>query len=95
VSACPTCVLPYWKSPHCRDCHRDWRGLSECHCVVCHRHFGSIAGADDHVTNGIHHDPTSKRGYHQDANGVWRGNLQAGGIPQKLTTAVNEAIAAA
>lgn len=24
----------------CRDCHRKWTSLKDCHCVECHRHFG-------------------------------------------------------
>lgn len=29
-------------------CHRDWTGVREAHCVVCHEHFASNTAADRH-----------------------------------------------
>lgn len=46
---------------HCDDCHRNWRGHSECHCVECHRHFGGEVAFDAHRINDVCRDPASIR----------------------------------
>lgn len=46
----------------CRGCDREWTGLTECHCSVCHRHFTSVKPFDDHwvgVTNRHCVDPAT------------------------------------
>ena len=72
---CPTCALPFWKHPHCRECHLSWTSLVQAHCVVCCRQFSTDTAFKDHFTKfGEHVDPVGKasRTYGLDENGVWR-----------------------
>jgi hypothetical protein len=32
----------------CPRCARQWSGLAQCHCTVCHRHFSTVALFDRH-----------------------------------------------
>lgn len=76
---------PGFTGEHCRDCHRSWTGLAECHCAGCHHHFGSDSAFDTHQVgdNSICHDPATMTDKHgvlrfkavQRASGrVWVGN---------------------
>lgn len=54
--SCPICTHnlehgwygPDFAGERCRDCHRSWTGLAECHCAGCHQHFGSDSAFDLH-----------------------------------------------
>lgn len=32
------------------NCGRQWTGLAECHCTMCHRHFSTVSNFDHHRT---------------------------------------------
>lgn len=61
----------------CKKCQRSWTGEKACHCGGCHRHFVSLRVFDAHQPakqGWVCQDPPSKY-FHQDANGVWRYNV--------------------
>ena len=39
------------------NCGRNWTGLAQAHCTVCHEHFGSVRGFDRHRSTGRCQDP--------------------------------------
>lgn len=45
---------PDFKGTHCSNivgvegCHRSWTSISQSHCTVCHRQFGSNTVGDEH-----------------------------------------------
>lgn len=42
-------------------CGRQWTGLRECHCTVCHKHFSTVDGFDAHRPYGKCIAPTEAR----------------------------------
>ena len=55
---CDTCAYatehgswpPTFRATHCRGCHRSWIGGTECHCTLCHLHFGGVGAFKAHRT---------------------------------------------
>lgn len=45
----------------CGKCPRQWAGLRECHCTVCHQQFSTVDGFDAHRINGKCIDPPHAR----------------------------------
>lgn len=43
------------------SCGRNWTGLVECHCTVCHKHFSTVANFDAHRPYGHCVDPLEAR----------------------------------
>lgn len=63
----------------CSSCGRVWTGLRECHCTVCHLHFSTPRGFDDHRAGMPHnkcasppklHDPKGRPKY-KFVNNAW------------------------
>lgn len=55
-------------------CGRNWTGVRECHCTVCHCHFSTVANFDAHRPHGVCVNPLEARlgGYNLKAKAtVW------------------------
>ena len=56
---------------HCSKCKETWTGMATCHCMGCHRTFGSIGAFDKHRIGCKCADPESI-GMKMDGKWVWR-----------------------
>lgn len=47
-----------------KGCGRQWKGANQCHCRVCHHHFGTVNAFDAHRPNatGCPHPATLSKG---------------------------------
>ena len=84
---CEICETAYWQQPHCRDCHKSWRGLTKAHCTVCHQTFASNGVADEHWSKNSHQEPRTVKRLERDQNGIYR---RIGSFPPDLAVTLSQ-----